>query len=109
MINDKFSERRFNFRISEQRITAGEYTDFQSSDSSIRNRKNDEDIVIYLIANDHTIPFYEKLKWKTEDVLRDNRVEWTAVAVEEGMLSEQKWRFIWLLQALYLVSVRLLW
>ena len=43
----------------------------------------EKDIAVYLIANEHAIPFYEKLGMKkAEDVMQYNHIEWTEFTVE---------------------------
>ena len=43
----------------------------------------EKDIAVYLIANEHAIPFYEKLGMKkADDVMQYNHIEWTAFRVE---------------------------
>ncbi len=43
----------------------------------------EKDVAIYLVANDHAIPFYEKLGMKlANDVMQYNHVEWTEFTVE---------------------------
>ena len=43
----------------------------------------EKDIAVYLIANEHAIPFYEKLGMKkADDVMQYNHVEWTDFRVE---------------------------
>ena len=43
----------------------------------------EKDVAIYLVANDHAIPFYEKLGMKhADDVMQYNHVEWTEFTVE---------------------------
>ncbi len=43
-----------------------------------------KDIAVYLVANEKAVPFYEALGMKrAEDVMQDNRIEWTAFTVEE--------------------------
>lgn len=43
----------------------------------------EKDIAVYLIANEHAIPFYEKLDMKkADDVMQYNHVEWTEFRVE---------------------------
>ena len=43
----------------------------------------EKDIAVYLIANDHAIPFYEKLGMeKADDVMQYNHIEWTEFRVE---------------------------
>ncbi len=43
----------------------------------------EKDIAVYLIANEHAIPFYEKLGMKkADDVMQYNHIEWTAFCVE---------------------------
>ena len=42
-----------------------------------------ENIAVYLIANDKAVPFYEKLGMKTSDnVMEYNHVEWTKFTVK---------------------------
>lgn len=42
----------------------------------------EKDIAVYLIANENAVPFYEKLGMKrADDVMRYNRIEWTAFTV----------------------------
>ena len=42
----------------------------------------EKDIAIYLIANEHAIPFYEKLGMKkADDVMQYNHIEWTEFCV----------------------------
>ena len=44
----------------------------------------EKDIAVYLIANEHAVPFYEKLGMKkADDVMQYNHIEWTAFRVEE--------------------------
>ena len=43
----------------------------------------EKDIAVYLIANEHAIPFYEKLGMKkAEDVMQYNHIDWTDFCVE---------------------------
>ncbi len=43
----------------------------------------EKDIAIYLIANEHAVPFYEKLGMKkADDVMKYNHIEWTEFRVE---------------------------
>lgn len=43
----------------------------------------EQDIAVYLIANDRAVPFYEKLGMeKAEDVMAYNHIEWTPFRVE---------------------------
>ena len=43
----------------------------------------EKDIAVYLIANEHAIPFYEKLGMKkADDVMKYNHIEWTEFRVE---------------------------
>ena len=43
----------------------------------------EKDIAVYLIANEHAIPFYEKLGMKkADDVMQYNHIEWTEFRVE---------------------------
>ena len=43
----------------------------------------EKDIAVYLIANEHAIPFYEKLGMKkADDVMQYNHIEWTEWTVE---------------------------
>ena len=43
----------------------------------------EKDIAVYLIANEHAVPFYENLGMKkAEDVMQYNHIEWTAFLVE---------------------------
>ena len=43
----------------------------------------EKDIAVYLIANEHAVPFYEKLGMKkAEDVMQYNHIEWTEFRVE---------------------------
>ena len=43
----------------------------------------EKDIAVYLIANEHAIPFYEKLAMKkADDVMQYNHIEWTEFCVE---------------------------
>ena len=43
----------------------------------------EKDIAVYLIANEHAIPFYEKLGMKkADDVMQYNHIEWTEYRVE---------------------------
>ena len=43
----------------------------------------EKDIAVYLIANEHAIPFYEKLGMKkAEDVMQYNHIEWTEFRVK---------------------------
>lgn len=45
----------------------------------------EKDIAVYLVANENAIPFYEKLGMKrSEDVMQDNRIEWTPFTVGEN-------------------------
>ena len=42
----------------------------------------EKDIAVYLIANEHAIPFYEKLGMKkADDVMQYNHIEWTEFTV----------------------------
>lgn len=43
----------------------------------------EKDIAVYLIANDHAVPFYEKLGMtRAGDVMKYDHVEWTSFTVE---------------------------
>ena len=43
----------------------------------------EKDIAVYLIANEHAIPFYEKLGMKkADDVMQYNHIEWTKLIVK---------------------------
>ena len=43
----------------------------------------EKDIAVYLIANEHAVPFYEKLGMKkADDVMQYNHIEWTEFRVE---------------------------
>lgn len=43
----------------------------------------EQDIAVYLIANDRAVPFYEKLGMeKADDVMAYNHIEWTPFRVE---------------------------
>lgn len=43
----------------------------------------EKDIAVYLIANEHAVPFYEKLGMKkANDVMQYNKIEWTEFVVE---------------------------
>ena len=43
----------------------------------------EKDIAVYLIANEHAVPFYEKLGMKKSvDVMQYNKIEWTEFTVE---------------------------
>ena len=43
----------------------------------------EKDIAVYLIANEHAVPFYEKLGMKkADDVMQYNHIEWTEWTVE---------------------------
>ena len=43
----------------------------------------EKDIAVYLTANEDAVPFYEKLGMeKADDVMRYNRIEWTAFTVK---------------------------
>ena len=43
----------------------------------------EKDIAVYLIANEHAIPFYEKLGMKkADDVMQYNHIEWTEWTVK---------------------------
>ena len=43
----------------------------------------EKDIAVYLIANEHAIPFYEKLGMKkADDVMQYNHIEWTEFTVK---------------------------
>ena len=43
----------------------------------------EKDIAVYLIANEHAVPFYERLGMKkTTDVMQYNKIEWTEFVVE---------------------------
>ena len=43
----------------------------------------EKDTAVYLIANEHAIPFYEKLGMKkADDVMQYNHIEWTEFCVE---------------------------
>ena len=43
----------------------------------------EKDIAVYLIANEHAIPFYEKCGMKkADDVMQYNHIEWTEFTVE---------------------------
>ena len=42
----------------------------------------EKDIAVYLIANDHAVPFYEKLGMThADDVMQYNKIEWTEFTV----------------------------
>ena len=43
----------------------------------------EKDIAVYLIANEHAVPFYERLGMKkSTDVMQYNKIEWTEFVVE---------------------------
>ena len=43
----------------------------------------EKDIAVYLIANEHAVPFYEKLGMKkADDVMQYNHIEWAEFRVE---------------------------
>lgn len=43
----------------------------------------ENDIAVYLIANENAVGFYEKMGMvKSEDVMQYNKIEWTAFSVE---------------------------
>ena len=43
----------------------------------------EEDIAVYLIANENAVPFYEKLGMKkADDVMQYNHIEWTEFTVQ---------------------------
>lgn len=43
----------------------------------------EEDIAVYLIANEHAVPFYEALGMKkADDVMQYNHIEWTKFSVQ---------------------------
>lgn len=43
----------------------------------------EQDIAVYLVANDRAVPFYEKLGMeKADDVMAYNHIEWTPFRVE---------------------------
>jgi ribosomal protein S18 acetylase RimI-like enzyme len=43
----------------------------------------EKDIAVYLVANEHAVPFYEKLGMKkSKDVMQYNHVEWTKFTVK---------------------------
>lgn len=43
----------------------------------------EKDIAVYLIANDHAVPFYEKIGMtRSDEVMEYNRIEWTPFTVE---------------------------
>ena len=43
----------------------------------------ERDIVVYLVANENAVPFYEKLGMKkADDVMKYNHIEWTEFTVE---------------------------
>ena len=43
----------------------------------------EQDIAVYLIANEQAVPFYEKLGMKrAEDVMQYNHIEWTEFTVQ---------------------------
>ncbi len=43
----------------------------------------EKDIAVYLVANEHAVPFYEKLGMKkSKDVMQYNHVEWTKCTVK---------------------------
>ena len=43
----------------------------------------EKDIAVYLIANEHAIPFYEKLGMKkADDVMQFNHIDWTEFTVQ---------------------------
>jgi len=46
----------------------------------------ENDIAVYLIANEKAIPFYEKLGMKkADDVMQYNHIEWTSFTVQSDM------------------------
>ena len=46
----------------------------------------ENDIAVYLIANERAIPFYEKLGMKkANDVMQYNHIEWTAFTVQSDI------------------------
>ena len=43
----------------------------------------EDDIAVYLIANDHAVPFYEKLGMKkADDVMKYDHIKWTGFTVQ---------------------------
>lgn len=43
----------------------------------------EKDIAVYLVANDDSIPFYERLGMKkADDVMQYNHIEWTAFTIQ---------------------------
>lgn len=43
----------------------------------------EKDIAVYLVANEHAVPFYEKIGMKKADeVMKYNHIEWTEFTVE---------------------------
>lgn len=50
---------------------------------ALEDAGGEKDIAVYLIANEHAVPFYEKLGMKkAEDVMQYNHIEWTEFRVE---------------------------
>lgn len=43
----------------------------------------EKNVAVYLVANEHAVPFYEKLGMeRADDVMRFNHIEWTPFTVE---------------------------
>ena len=51
--------------------------------SALELAGGEQDIAVYLIANEKAVPFYEKLGMKrAEDVMQYNHIEWTEFTVQ---------------------------
>lgn len=51
--------------------------------SALELAGGEQDIAVYLIANEQAVPFYEKLGMKrAEDVMQYNHIEWTEFTVQ---------------------------
>lgn len=51
--------------------------------AALEEAGGEKDVAVYLVANEHAIPFYEKLGMeKADSVMQYNHVEWTDFTVE---------------------------
>ncbi|MBQ9196210.1 MAG: GNAT family N-acetyltransferase [Clostridia bacterium] len=52
--------------------------------AALETAGGEQDIAVYLVANEKAVPFYEKLGMKkANDVMRYNHIEWTAFTVRK--------------------------
>lgn len=93
---------REDIKVKEERISAMEYIDFlkrtdlgvdrayehQGIGTALMKTAHslaggEQDIAVYLIANENAVPFYKKLGMKkADDVMEYNHIEWTEFTVQ---------------------------